>query len=197
MSIYDDVRRVLRSAPARRIDFVCQGVRVNGALFERVASAVGSADARNSVSVAVDATMDRGTGAYYHPLTNALFLRDNVLSGDRDEVSVLHECVHCAFDLDRRVHWRWFGQEACAYIAGAAYAIHKGLPMSLICSWGALYSLAWNVASHLSPGARFAVTWEQYLPLRTQLLAEARTPGSAYYGFADDLCYTNNGPSGG
>jgi hypothetical protein len=195
MSIYDDVRALLRSPPTQRIDFICQGQRVDAARFDRVASAVGSTDHRNAVSVVVDVAMARGTGAYYNPRTNSLFLRDNVLRGDYAEVSVVHECVHCAFDMDRLTNWRWFGQEACAYIAGASYALNKGVPMSRISSWGALHSIAAWIASTTFPAG--VVTWEQYLPLRTQLLAEARTPGSAYYGFEDNYNYENDGPSGG
>lgn len=192
MPDYERIRQILRSPQAQSINFVCQGVPVNPSLFSAVAQAVGSTDLHQQiVNVRIDSVAVGNAGALYQPAANTFLLRDTGLNRIYDEVTVVHEAVHCGFDLQRRANWRWFGQEACAYIAGALYAINKNVPSETIVSWNDNYSNAYNIARQIRPGT--TVTWEQYLPLRTCLLAAARNPNSIYYRFADDMNYGNNG----
>ena len=192
MSARERVREVLRLATSAKIDFHCQGVHINGALFNSVENAVGNLRVSGSdpvVNVIVDPGMTRSAGAMYSPARNAIMVRDNALLQIYDEVSIVHESVHCAFDIQRRVNWRWFGQEAVAYIAGAIYAMNKRVPMQTIVSWNAEHAAAFEIANRLAFGG--TVTWEQYLPLRNLLLANANDPNSAYYHYGRD--YANNG----
>jgi hypothetical protein len=195
VDIYERVRQILRSPPTQRIDFHCQGVPVNPRLFASVINAVGNIDRSHgpTVSVIVDPFMRPGVAAEYQQNGNIFRLRDNVLRPGFDEVTLVHEAVHCGFDLQQSTNWRWFGQEACAYIAGALYARYAGVNMEDIERYNPIYSIAGYIARQLGPVA--IVTWEQYLPLRTQLRTAAITPGNAYNDGLnnDSYNYPNNG----
>ena len=192
MPARERVQEILRAQATRNIDFNCQGVHINEPLFARVEAGIGNLRVTGSdpiINVIVDHALPAGAGAMYDPARNAILVRDDALNQTYDEVAVVHEAVHCAFDIQRRINWRWFGQEAVAYIAGTIYAINKGIPMQTIVSWNPESATSWEIARQLSRGA--TVTWEQYLPLRNLLLANANNPHSVYYHYNRD--YANNG----
>jgi hypothetical protein len=202
MSVYDRVHSILSYGETLAINFVCQGVPVNPALFARVRGHLNNPASPSPVSVIVNSRylspgqitggfIPLGTAssvaAEYDPDGNAFLLSSESLGSIFEESTVVHEAVHCGFDLDRRRNWPWFGQEANAYIAGARFALNKGVPVDIMRGWSSLHGVAAAVAAQLGrPGQE--VTWEQYLPLRQAILS-----CPTYRGYGPSYCYNNNG----
>ncbi len=146
-STYVRMRQVLASPATQQINFMCQGVWVNPALFRRVLSVLGSTDPAHSVSVLVNPQLvGSGAAAEYSQRRNVFHFRDEAFNTPADESYIVHESVHCGFDIDRRADWRWWGQEACAMIAELRYALNRGMPESNVSSSDTIRSAALPIA---------------------------------------------------
>jgi hypothetical protein len=205
MSVYDRIRSILSCRETQSINFKCQGVKVNAVLFARVRSAVGNTDIRSPiVSVSVNRRFESpgvnrngflplgrpsDVSAEYDPSSNTIRVPNESLITIFEEATVVHEAVHCGFDLDYRSNWLWYGQEACAYIAGARFALNKGVTIETQFQWGQIFGVAARVAHNWGSAEHgHEVSWQEYFPLR-QAILECPT----YRGY-DRLCYENNGP---
>jgi len=186
------MRRVLASPATQQIEFMCQGVWVNPALFNRVLSVLGSTNPAHSVSVVVNPQLvANNAAADYNAALNVFHFRDEALDTPQDEAFVVHESVHCGFDIDRRANWHWWGQEACAMIAEICYALNRGMPESQISSRDTIRTAALGIARTLRRGD--IISWDQYLPLRTAYLEASSDRNSCYHAFGRNTNYINSG----
>ena len=186
------MRQVLASPATQQINFMCQGVWVNPALFRRVLSVLGSTDPAHSVSVLVNPQLvGSGAAAEYSQRRNVFHFRDEAFNTPADESYIVHESVHCGFDIDRRADWRWWGQEACAMIAELRYALNRGMPESNVSSSDTIRSAALPIARSLTSG--HIVTWAEYAPLRAAYLAAATDASSCYHTMGSRTNYNNDG----
>jgi hypothetical protein len=202
MSVYDRVRSILSYGETLAIDFRCQALPVNRALFAKVAASLNNLRAQSPVAVYGDSRyvapgqapadfipLGRTSGviAEYDLARNAFRLPNENLLTIFEEATVVHEAVHCGFDLDRRIGWPWWGQEANAYIAGARFSLNKGVTVESMRRWSLVHGIAAEVADQLTtPGQE--VTWPQFYPLQQALLS-----CEIYRGYSPTYSYPNNG----
>lgn len=115
---------VLSSPAISKINFKLRGYLIYQEGFSRVKSAVRS----GQISVAVDDAAIGSDQAAYRFKSNTIILKSSAIKSTAISIdvraSIVHECLHALFDMDRIDFVSPFEEEACAGLTSAIYTLH-------------------------------------------------------------------------